>query len=84
MTVNELIEKARTDFSKATHCKVDGITGFCKANGGWSVSLEVLERKAIPDSMDILGIYEVNLDSEGSFLSFERKRLRKRSDTNEQ
>ncbi len=83
MIVNELIERARVDFSKATNSKVDGITGFCKANDGWSVSLEVLERKAIPDSMDILGIYEVNLDSEGNFTSFERKKLRKRSDTNE-
>ena len=35
------------------------------------VSLETVERKAIPDTMDVLGLYEVRLDSEGTFLGFE-------------
>ena len=48
------------------------------------MTLEALERRAIPDTMDILGIYEVHLDNNGSFLSFERKRLRKRGDTKEE
>ena len=47
------------------------------------ISLEALERKAIPDTMDILGIYEVSVDSECNLLCFERKRLRKRGETEE-
>ena len=42
-----------------------------------------LERKAIPDTMDVLGLYEVRLDSEGTLLGFERKKLRKRGETQE-
>jgi hypothetical protein len=44
---------------------------------------EVLERQAIPATMDILGVYAVRLDNEGNLLSFERKRLRKRGETGE-
>lgn len=84
MKADELIERVKTDFNKFSNSRVDGVTGFHKSDDGWAVDLEVVERKAIPDSMDILGIYEVLLDKEGSFLSFERKKLRKRCDTAEQ
>ena len=47
------------------------------------VSLEALERKAIPDTMDVLGLYEVRLDSDGNLLGFARKKLRKRGETKE-
>ncbi len=80
----ELIGRVKSDFSKFNNrCKVDGVTGFRKSDSGWSVDLEVVERKAIPDSLDIMGIYEVLLDKSGGFVSFERKKLRKRSDTGE-
>jgi hypothetical protein len=48
------------------------------------VTLEALERRGIPDTMDIVGIYEVHLDNNGGLLSFERKRLRKRGGTKEE
>ncbi|OGO37144.1 MAG: hypothetical protein A2147_05970 [Chloroflexi bacterium RBG_16_57_8] len=84
MRADELIEKAKADFCKFADCAVDGVTSFARSNGGWAVCLEVVERKAIPDTMDILGVYELNVDGEGSLVSFERKKLRKRGDTSEQ
>jgi len=54
-----------------------------KTEEGWAVSLEALERKAIPDTMDVLGLYEVRLDGEGNLLDFQRKKLRKRGETQE-
>jgi hypothetical protein len=48
------------------------------------VSLEAVERKAIPETMDVLGLYEIRLDSEGNLQSFERKKLRKRGETEEE
>ncbi len=80
---SELVTMVKKEFTGLTNLPVDGITGFSKDDGAYVVSLEALERKAIPDSMDVLGVYQVRLDGEGNFISFERKRLRKRADTGE-
>ena len=78
---NDVVGKCRDEFTGLTKMPVNGITGLARDEGKYVVSLEVLERKAIPDSMDIIGVYEVRMDDEGQLLSFERKRLRKRADT---
>ncbi len=83
MNASEVLERAREEFVKLGKKPADGVTGLSKTNGGWSISLEALEKKAIPDGMDVLGMYEIRLDNEGNLLSFERKRLRKRADTRE-
>ena len=83
MKSNELVTIIKREFTGLTNLPVDGITGLSKDDGTYVVSLEVLERKAIPDSMDVLGLYQVRLDDQGKLLSFERKRLRKRADTGE-
>lgn len=80
---NELVSMVKKEFTGLTNLPVDAITGLSKDDGVYTVLLEALERKAIPDSMDVLGIYEVHLDNEGTILSFKRKRLRKRVDTGE-
>ncbi len=84
MNADEIIKKAREDFAKLSKISVDGVTGLSKTKEGWVVSLEALQRSAIPDSMDVLGLFEVRLDNEGNLLAFERKKLRKRSDTKEE
>jgi hypothetical protein len=45
-----------------------------------TVTIELVERKAIPDSMDLLGIYDVILDAEGTVKTFKRVGMRKRCD----
>lgn len=83
MKSNELLTMVRKEFTGLTNLPVDGITRLRQDEGEYVVSLEALERKAIPDSMDVLGLYEVHLDNKGNVLNFERKRLRKRTDTRE-
>ncbi|MCI2425712.1 gas vesicle protein [Candidatus Acetothermia bacterium] len=83
MNVDKIIKKAQDDFARLSRQPVNTVIGLSKAEGGWVVSLEALERRAIPDTMDVLGLYEVRLDSEGNLLGFERKKLRKRGDTEE-
>ena len=83
MNVDEIIKKAQEDFARLSKIPVDGVVGLSKTDEGWVVSLEALERRAIPDTMDVLGVYEVRLDSEGNLLGFDRKKLRKRGETKE-
>jgi len=83
MNADEIIKKAQEDFARLAKIPVDGVTGLSKSEEGWVVLLEGLERRAIPDTMDVLGLYEVRLDNEGNLLGFERKKLRKRGETEE-
>jgi len=83
MNANEVIEKAQQEFVRLGKKSADGVTGLSKTEEGWAVLLEALERKAIPDTMDVLGLYELHLDNEGNLLGLERKKLRKRGDTSE-
>jgi len=84
MNADEIIKKAQEDFARLSKIPVDGVIGLSKTEEGWVVSLEALERRAIPDTMDVLGLYEVRLDNEGNLLSFDRKKLRKRGETEEE
>jgi hypothetical protein len=83
MNAEEIIRKAQEDYSRVSKIKVDGVTGLSKTEDGWVVLLEALERRAIPDTMDVLGVYEVRVDNEGNLLGFQRKKLRKRGETEE-
>ena len=83
MNTDEIVKKAQEDFARLSKIPVDGVIGLSKTEEGWVVLLEALERRAIPDTMDVLGMYEVRLDSEGNLLGFERKKLRKRGETEE-
>lgn len=84
MNVDEIIKKAQEDFTRLSKMTVDGVVGLSKTDEGWCISLEVLERRAIPDTMDVLGLYEIHLDNEGNLLGFTRKKLRKRGETEEE
>lgn len=46
----------------------------------WKVVTEVLERKAIPDTQDILGRYELKLNGKGELLNYKQIMLRRRCD----
>ena len=49
-------------------------------NETWKIVIEVIERKVIPDTMDILGRYEIHLDKKGELLGWKQQMIRRRSD----
>lgn len=57
-----------------------GAMGATKEGKGWRVLTEVIERRAMIDTEDIIGIYEVRLDENGEVMGFERIGLRSRKD----
>lgn len=84
MNANQVVEKARKEFIGLGKKPADGVTGLSKTKEGWTILLEALERKAIPDTMDVLGLYELRMDDEGHLLGLDRKKLRKRGKTKEE
>ena len=51
-----------------------------RSEGGWRVGVEVVEVARIPDSADILAVYEVPLDEDGDLISYQRTRRYPRGD----
>jgi hypothetical protein len=51
---------------------VEGVVSVEPSEGGWRLGVEVVETHRIPDSADILAVYEVCLDGDGELVSFRR------------
>lgn len=81
LTAAQAIEQAEEQLNKLIDRKTSCALGVSKDEEGWHVSLEMLERKAIPEHMDLLAQYDVLLDEDGNIVKFERGDIRHRSDT---
>lgn len=81
MKPNEVIEAAKGHLGGITQLGLHNVTGIRKEKNEWRVTLELVEKKSIPDAMDIFGIYEIVLNETGELVNFERKSMRRRGDT---
>ena len=81
MDVGSFIEKGRKELGRLTGLPVSSTTGVRRDEKGWHISIEIVEKKSIPDQMDILALYEVLYGEDGNLLSFERKSMRKRMES---
>jgi hypothetical protein len=80
------------DLAKAALRTVYELTGFTpQAATGlewdgdmWNVTVDVLELERIPNTTDVIGTYEVRLDSEGTLRGYRRVRRYVRGDAREE
>ena len=84
MELAEIITRAKEQLTALNPLLVSGVIGAAKKEDGWHVTVELIERKGIPDAQDLLGVYEAVLDGRGDMLSYQRKKVRRRSDTMEE
>jgi len=80
LTAAQVIDRAKKQLSELVERQVSCVIGVFKDEQGWHVSVEMLERKAIPDAQDLLARYDVLLDEEGNIVKFDRGELRTRSE----
>ncbi|WP_141575404.1 gas vesicle protein GvpO [Actinomadura sp. WMMA1423] len=52
----------------------ESVVGMERTEEGWRVTLEVVETHRIPDSNDILAVYDTEVDAEGELVSYRRTR----------
>ena len=77
MKINKIsLDVARELLNK----KPESTISVVREENGWKVVIEVLERKSVPDTQDILGRYELSLDESGELLDYKQVALRRRSD----
>jgi hypothetical protein len=54
--------------------QAEGVTGLERTDDGWRVEVEVVEVRRIPDTTDVLALYEVTLDEDGELEGYRRLR----------
>jgi hypothetical protein len=83
MRLNEAIASAKEQLHSILNLDIANVIAVSKLDDGWNVKIDLIERRAIPDTMDIMGTYEVILDNFGSIVKYERKNQHKRMDLEE-
>jgi hypothetical protein len=80
MPLPAIVQKARQQLAALTGLPVASTVSLRQEEAGWCVLVEVVERKALVDSQDLLAGYELALDEEGNVLNFQRVGMRRRMD----
>lgn len=68
----EVATQARELLRSLRGVEAENVSGIRRTSNGWTVTLEVVELRRIPESTDVLASYEVELDGDGKYLGFSR------------
>lgn len=80
MNVIEVTEKVKSLMKKALDKEIEGVVGVQKEDDEWIALVDILERKSVPDTQDLLGRYEVKLSEDGELVEYEQKTRMQRTD----
>jgi|1186.fasta_scaffold40695_2 hypothetical protein len=64
--------RAREEFQELTQTPIERVVGVRRSESGWTVSLEAVELRRTPPTMDVLGLYEVQLSARGQVSGWDR------------
>jgi hypothetical protein len=79
----EVVRQAQTELERIVGEKPERVTGFSHSDGQWSVTLEVVDVRRVPDSTDVLASYEVVFDDDRNLVSLTQQRRYRRSQVEE-
>jgi hypothetical protein len=79
-SLEEMIQLGSRNLAHLIGLKLLAVVEIDSQENGWSMKLEFLEREGIPNTMDIIGLYEAAFDQSGQLLNYARIDMRKRGD----
>ncbi len=80
MEIRELAIIAKRELEELTGFTSPNVIGIGKREDLWYITIEIIEKKSEAANLEVLGIYEVRLDTSGGFIGYERTMMRKRGD----
>ena len=72
MTMTELITRTRKQMEAITGLAPETVSRLDRADGGWNVGIDMVERRAIPSTYDLLASFDVVLDLDGNIQNWHR------------
>jgi hypothetical protein len=79
-SAKDLVRSAVTELQDLIGRPIEAVTGIEKNGSEWTVTVEVVELERIPNTTDVLGVYEVTLDKDGELTGTRRTRRFYRSE----
>jgi hypothetical protein len=79
----QIVADAKRELEELLGAEVESVSGFHRSDGGWTVTLEVVNLRRIPDTTDVLSSYEVELDDDRNLVSISETRRYRRSQVEE-
>ncbi|MFJ3646130.1 gas vesicle protein GvpO [Streptomyces murinus] len=70
----EVLRQARSQLAELTGLEAESVSSFEQTEDGWSLEVEVLELSRVPDTMSLMGGYQVELDRDGQLTGYRRVR----------
>ena len=67
-----LARGASEQLTELTGRAPETVTGLERTDDGWRLQVELVEVRRIPDSADIIGLYQVELDEDGELMGYQR------------
>ena len=74
VTATQVAARAAQQLLELTGKEAEGVTGLERSDDGWKVRVEVVEVRRIPDTTDVLALYEVEVDEDGDLTGYRRLR----------
>ena len=74
-------DKAMDTIKNLVHKKPLSVIGVTQGTSGWTALVEALEREAVPDTQNLIGIYEVTFSKAKQLTGYKRKEVRRKADT---
>jgi hypothetical protein len=81
--VETIVDSARTHVANLLEKEPESVSGISRTGKAWSVTVEVVEVRRVPDSTDVLASYDVVIDDDGNLVRLERGRRYRRSQVEE-
>jgi len=80
LSLEKICNQALSVVKKYISKEPETIISVEKKEGEWKVTVEALERKAVPDTQDLLGRYVIRLNKNGELIGWKQKMIKKRAD----
>ncbi|SEG72884.1 Gas vesicle synthesis protein GvpO [Thermomonospora echinospora] len=74
LSVAEAAKAGARQIADITSKISEGVVSVEPSEDGWIVEVEMLEDRHVPSSSDVLGIYEIELDLDGTLVAYRRTR----------
>jgi hypothetical protein len=79
-----VIARAREQLEALTGRRPESVTAVRRTEGGWTMTVELVELERIPASTSILGTYDVSVDGDGNLVEYARTSRYHRNQAGEQ
>jgi hypothetical protein len=83
LSIPEIAARAKDQLTALTGLKATTVSSLSHDEDGWHIVAELIEMTRIPETADILGSYEVQLDDKGNLLNYQRTRRYMRGQVND-